>query len=404
MLNRPFQLPCGATLSNRLIKSAMTERLSGVDYLPNRQHLKLYRSWAKAGAGLMISGNILVDRQHLESAGNIVVNENSDLSIVREWVQVARAEGQHFWAQINHAGRQTTRLVNGQPLSASAVQLRKMGLFARPKAMSTTQIEEVIECFVNTARLCKASGFTGVQIHAAHGYLLNQFLSPITNRRTDDWGGSLENRARLLLRIVRETRKVLGDDFPLSVKLNSADFQRGGFGESEALTVIRWLDAEKIDLLEISGGTYKRLVFFTLNSAKQKTSTREREAYFLDFAQKVRAESDMPLAVTGGFRSRAFVDQVLQNGELDFIGMARPFLTAPQKVADFLKGDLAQFENLIIRTGVPLLEDSAEGGFYAKQILRLANGQPVDLNYSPLSAAVFLIRHELTKSLAKRWA
>ncbi|HMQ47963.1 MAG TPA: NADH:flavin oxidoreductase/NADH oxidase family protein [Saprospiraceae bacterium] len=402
LLQTPFRLPCGAVLANRLVKAATTERLSKADFFPPSSIVRLYDQWADAGAGLMISGNILVDRRHLESAGNVVADTAAAIPYLKTWTAAARKNGQHFWAQISHAGRQTNRFVNWHPKAPSAVQLKKIGLFGMPRAMSTKDIEQIIRSFVQTAVICREGGFTGVQIHAAHGYLLSQFLSPATNQRSDEWGGSLENRSRLLLRIVREVRQALGADFPISVKINSADFQKGGFSEAEALEVVHMLSNEKIDLLEISGGTYEKVAFFLLNEDNMRESTRRREAYFIDFAQKVRAVSTLPLMVTGGFRTYVFADEVLRRGELDFIGMARPFIVAHTDIPAFMAGKLPVLPNSILRTGLPFLEDAAEAGYYARQIIRLGQGKPVHSNLHPLSSVFFLIAHEIRKALSKR--
>jgi len=403
MLNTPLSLPCGATLCNRLAKAALTERLSRADCLPNELHRRLYQSWAQQGAGLMLTGNIMADKRYLESAGNVAVEGESALPALRLWAAAGRAEGQHLWAQISHPGRQCTILVTLRPLAPSAVKLRKLGLFAKPRAMTEAEIEDMIRRFVRTAQLCKEGGFTGVQFHAAHGYLLSQFLSPRTNRRTDGWGGALENRARPLMAILREARQALGSDFPISVKLNSADFQRGGFAEEESLQVVRWLAEAGVDLLEISGGTYEHLAFFAMGQTGMKNSTVRREAYFLDFACKVRQVSGIPLMVTGGFRSRAFAEEALENGGLDVIGMGRPFLTEPGQVGAFLRGELEQFSSLKVRTGFKALEDMAEGGFYARQLIRLAEGKLPRLDMNPLAAALFMPAHELKKAIGKRF-
>ncbi|MCB9294491.1 MAG: NADH:flavin oxidoreductase/NADH oxidase family protein [Lewinellaceae bacterium] len=403
MLNTALALPCGATLQNRLAKSALTERLSGADYLPNELHRRLYRKWSEQGPGLLITGNIMVDKRYLESAGNVAAEDESALPALREWTAAGKKEGQHLWAQISHPGRQCSILCTLRPLAPSAVKLRKLGLFAQPRAMTEAEIEDVIRRFVRTAELCKQGGFTGVQFHAAHGYLLSQFLSPRTNRRTDAWGGALENRARPLMTILREARQALGHDFPISVKLNSADFQRGGFNEEEAMQVVQMLDDAGVDLLEISGGTYEHLAFLVMDQTEVKESTRRREAYFLDFARKVRQVSDIPLMVTGGFRSRSFAEEALEEGGLDVIGMGRPFLTEPHQVGAFLRGELEQFSTLKIRTGIKSLEDMAEGGFYARQLIRLAEGKAPRLDMNPLVAAVFVPLHEMKKAAGKRF-
>ncbi len=405
MINTKLILPCGVILKNRLVKSAMTERISNRKFEPTRGHEKLYKNWSTTGAGLLITGNVIIDRKHLESAGNVCFDDENMLSKLHLWAKAAKSNGNQVWVQISHSGRQANKFSVGRPLAPSEVQLKKMGLFGKPKAMTEDDIQEVIEGFVKAAKLAKKAGFTGVQIHAAHGYLLNQFLSPRTNIRTDQWGGSIENRSRLLLTIIREIRKEVEGGFPISVKLNSADFQRGGFTEDESLKVVKMLNKEKIDVLEISGGTYEKLAFFLMNEedAVVKESTKRREAYFIDFAKKIRAISELPLMITGGFRSYDFCNEVLENGEVDLIGMGRPFITNREDIPEFLKGRIPNLENLILRTGMQQFEDSAEGGFYARQLIRFSKGKRFKLNMNPLWCSMFLVIYEFRKAMAKKF-
>ncbi|MFY0652780.1 MAG: NADH:flavin oxidoreductase/NADH oxidase family protein [Cyclobacteriaceae bacterium] len=400
-INSPIRLPCGAMLNNRLVKSAMTERMSNRNYEPTEQHERLYSKWADTGAGLHITGNVMIDRVHLESAGNVCFDSEAMIPALAKWAEAGKKNGDHIWVQISHAGRQTNRFSTAHPLAPSEVQLKKIGLFGKPKAMNDHDINAVIKGFVMAADIAKKAGFTGVQIHSAHGYLLSQFLSPHTNTRTDRWGGKMENRYRLLQCIIEEVRKVVGEHFPIAVKLNSSDFQQGGMTEEESLGVVCMLDKEGIDLLEISGGTYEKVAFFMMND-KTKESTKQREAYFIDFAKKVRAVSKVPLLVTGGFRSYDFCNEVLSSGELDLIGMARPFLTNPEEIPGFLKGEIPNLDNLVLRTGIEQFEDAAEAGFYARQLIRLSKGIKPKLNMSPIVCSNFLVLYELIKTLSKR--
>ena len=404
LLNTTFELPCGVILQNRLVKSAMTERMSNRNYEPTSRHERLYEEWSMTGAGLLITGNVVFDQKHMESAGNVCFDDEKMIPKLKRWADSGKVNGNELWVQISHAGRQTNRFTNTKPLAPSNVQLKKIGLFGKPKTMSELDIQNVIDGFIKAARISKDAGFTGVQIHSAHGYLLSQFLSPITNKRSDQWGGTIENRSRLLITLVRGIRDVVGPDYPISVKLNSSDFQRGGFTEEESLQVVQMLDREKIDLLEISGGTYEKVVFFMMNEdhVDVKESTKLREAYFIDFAKKVRAISKIPLLITGGFRSFNFCNEVLKNGELDLVGMARPFITNRNEISDFIKGDIPNLENAILRTGISKFDDAAEGGFYARQIIRLAKGKKFNMNLSAMISSVFLVWHEFKTTVYRK--
>jgi 2,4-dienoyl-CoA reductase-like NADH-dependent reductase (Old Yellow Enzyme family) len=397
MIQRPFTLPCGATLKNRIAKAAMTERLARKDHLPNELHARLYQSWAGNGTGLLISGNIMVSPRYLESGGNIVLDAHTTVKSFKKWTMAGTQNGSHFWAQINHPGRQATIFNTRKPVSASNVKLKKLGLFARPRALRHNEVLEIRDQFIATGKRCKEVGFTGIQIHAAHGYLLSQFLSPITNLRTDQWGGSIENRARLLIEIVRGIRSEVGHHYPVSVKINSADFQRGGFDEHDSMTVIRMLEAEGIDLLEISGGTYEKIEF--LQNAQMRSSTKGREAYFLDFAQKIRQQSSIPLMVTGGFRSLSFCNGTLKNNALDIIGFARPYLIQEDFPIRFLAGEAVREKVLQIR--IQKLQDMVEGGWYDYQIWRLAHRKGLDFDYSATRAVTRLTLQEMWKGFTR---
>ncbi len=401
MLAESFHLPCGATLHNRIAKAAMTERLAGPNRLPTESHTRLYKRWADTGAGLLISGNIMVDRHHLESAGNLVIEADTPIEHYKKWTHAVTETGTHFWAQISHAGRQASLFSKWQPLSASNVKLRKWGLFGTPRAMTVEEVEATIERYVDVAVFCQKAGFTGVEFHAAHGYLLNQFLSPLTNKRTDTYGGSIENRARILYDIVERARQRLGHSFPIAVKLNSADFQRGGFDEDDARAVIKGLEERGIDLLEISGGTYETLKFLENESASE--STRAREAFFLEFAESVRAETKIPLMVTGGFRTRQFCEEALEAGHLDMIGFGRPFLMMPDFAQGFLKETLDEVACQDVRaTGI--LQDMAAGGYYDYQLYLLSQGLSPKPSTSGNYTALRLLCHEMRKSLYNKLA
>ncbi len=262
LLGTELKLPCGAVLPNRLSKAAMTEGLADEDNRATDRHAVLYKRWADGGAGMLLTGNIQVDRRYLERPGNVVIEGPQDrerLDKLSKWAEAGTSAGNHLWVQIGHAGRQTPVSVAKEPVGPSAVKLKLPGgQFGMPRALSDDEVKDVISRFAYVAETVKSTGFTGVQVHAAHGYLISEFLSPIANQRTDAWGGTPENRARLLLETVRATRKAVGPDFPVSVKLNSSDFQKGGFTLADCLQVVEWLNEEGLDLLEISGGNYEQ--------------------------------------------------------------------------------------------------------------------------------------------------
>lgn len=399
-IHEPFQLPCGAVLKNRLAKAAMTERFSNGDLKPNQKHFRLYNQWSNEGAGLLITGNVMLESKHLESAGNVVMNPEF-LPELNTWAKEATVNDNHCWVQISHSGRQTSIFNNLKPVSPSNVKLNKLGFFAKPRPLRLDEINQLIEQYAQAALLSKNAGFTGVQIHGAHGYLISQFLSPNTNRREDDWGGNLENRTRFLFEIIKRTRELVGLEFPIGLKLNSSDFQKGGFSEEDSLWVIQNLEELSVDLLEISGGTYENAEFLLASNIRE--STKKREAYFLDFANKVREQSKIPLMVTGGIRSLDFCNEALSKGWFDVVGMARPFLLYDHFAQRFLENQLVP-EEFSIRTGIKAFEDMAEAGFYNLQLDNLATGKKVNRSYSAMRSAFHLIKHEFVKALGNKFA
>jgi 2,4-dienoyl-CoA reductase-like NADH-dependent reductase (Old Yellow Enzyme family) len=417
----PLRLPCGATLPNRIAKAAMTEGLAGADDQANERHARLYRRWAAGGVGLSITGNVMVDRRWLERPGNVVIEDRHGWSELAEWAKAGTAAGNHLWMQISHPGRQCSRMSSAQPVSASTEGLDLLGLFARPRALSGEEIGDVIQRFATTAAIARETGFTGVQVHSAHGYLLAQFLSPVTNKREDEWGGPLENRARLLLEIVRATRRAVGDDFPVGVKLNSADFQKGGFDLPDCVQVARWLAEEKIDLLEVSGGTYEQPKLFGYEgraetaAEPQRASTRRREAYFLEYAREIRAAYPLPMMVTGGFRTRAAMAEALAADELDVIGLARPVCIDPDLPGRLAAGTVeAATPPPPLRFGqsrwagpasplmlMKFMNVQGEMAWYYRQILRMADGLPPDPSISIGAALAAHARDEFRLSRAR---
>lgn len=338
LLSQSLELPCGATLTNRLAKSAMSEGMANSANHSTPRLETLYRRWASSGAGLLLTGNIQIDRWHLERPGNIVIDDTSGRRQLAALAHAGISRGAHFWAQISHTGRQVSDHINPSPLSCSDVEIdfaRNTGFsFGKPKPMTEEQIYHAIDQYAFAAREVKEAGFTGIVLHAAHGYLISQFLSPLTNRRKDGWGGALENRARFLLAVITEVRRTVGPRFPIAIKLNASDFQRGGFTNAECIELVQILNSYSLDLLELSGGSLEqpKLVGVTLKDEGEdgeRARHSAREAYFVAFAGAVRKVSTMPVMVTGNFRSASGMAEALVAGELDLIGLGRPLIADP---------------------------------------------------------------------------
>ncbi|MEV5982153.1 NADH:flavin oxidoreductase/NADH oxidase family protein [Streptomyces sp. NPDC052114] len=324
----PLHLRSGRVLGNRIAKAAMEENLAGDGQLPGQRLLTLYRRWAAGGTGLLITGNVMVHAEALTGPGGVVLDENAPLEPFTEWAEAGKSAGGSIWMQINHPGRQVASGMPGVVWGPSDIGVdlgRHSGRFGRPSAMTSAQIDATVDRFAVTARRAEEAGFDGVEVHAAHGYLLSQFLSPLVNKRTDQWGGSLENRARLLLDVVRAVRAAVSPSFAVAVKLNSADFQRGGFDADDARQVIAMLEPLGVDLVELSGGSYESPAM-TGRSADARTQARE--AYFLDLAKDLVRTSPVPLMLTGGITRRATAERVLDSG-VAVVGMGTALAVTP---------------------------------------------------------------------------
>ncbi|WLH81513.1 NADH:flavin oxidoreductase/NADH oxidase family protein [Pseudomonas sp. FP2335] len=332
-----LQLPNGQIISNRIAKAAMEENMADAQQAPSRELKQLYKAWAEGEPGLLITGNVMIDRRAMTGPGGVALEDEQQLDSFREWAAVARDRGVQFWMQLSHPGRQTPANLHQQAMAPSAVALDLGGfskMFAKPQAMTEDDIQEVIKRFATSARLAEKAGFTGVQIHGAHGYLLSQFLSPLSNHRNDRWGGSLENRARLLLEVIHAVRASVSPAFCVALKLNSADFQRGGFAEADARAVVEMLNPLPIDLLELSGGSYEAPA---MQGEARDGRTLAREAYFLDMATELASIARMPVMVTGGIRRLAIVQQVLDSG-IAMAGIATALTLEPQLIQHWSEG------------------------------------------------------------------
>ncbi|XOV80263.1 MAG: NADH:flavin oxidoreductase/NADH oxidase family protein [Aestuariibacter sp.] len=324
----PFILPSGRQLKNRIVKAAMEENMATKEHLPDSALCNLYRRWAEGGAGLIITGNVMVDHLAMTGPGGMALEADTALLPFELLAEAAKTNGSQVWMQINHPGRQVFARMGGKVLSPSDIALdmgKHSKLFGVPSPMTEGEIENVIERFVITAKKAELAGFDGVEVHAAHGYLLAQFLSPLTNKRSDKWGGSLANRARLLLNIVQRIKEAVSDTFVVAVKLNSADFQRGGFDEHDALQVVKMLETLAVDVVELSGGSYEAPA---MQGRTTDGRSLAREAYFLEFAEHIAKESDIAIMTTGGISRLATVEKVLDSG-VQLVGMASALAMTP---------------------------------------------------------------------------
>lgn len=383
VLGEPITLPCGVVLKNRFAKAALSEQLGTPDHAPSSGLGLLYGRWARGGAGTIITGNVMIDHAHLGEPRNVVISDKRHVDQLKAWATSAGGEGvqeqPQLWMQINHPGRQTPRFLDPHPVAPSAISVKLGGAFATPRALKNDEILNVIKGYAAAASIAQEAGFTGVQLHGAHGYLISQFLSPLANQRDDEWGGDEERRMRFVLELVRATRSEVGAAFPISVKLNSADFQKGGMDVAASMRVAQALSQAGIDMLEVSGGTYERPVML----GPQRDSTIAREAYFLEYATQVRkAIGNLPLMVTGGFRTAIAMCDAVASGACDVIGLGRPMTIEPDLPKLILSGSSSGSELKAQSIGIRQLNGLAEIQWHEMQMHRLASGQDPDPNRS----------------------
>jgi 2,4-dienoyl-CoA reductase-like NADH-dependent reductase (Old Yellow Enzyme family) len=388
-----LKLPCGAILKNRIAKSAMSENMGSKDFTSNEKFVKLYERWALGGSGLLITGNVMVDSRFLGEPNNIVIeNGFSGLENLKKWARAGTENRTHLWMQLNHPGKQSPKFLCAEPVAPSAIAFESnlRNLFNKPRALSEIEILDLINRFTVAAKTAKEAGFTGVQIHGAHGYLVSQFLSPRHNQRTDQWGGSLENRMRFVIEIYKSMRLALGSSFPISIKMNSADFQKGGFGEDESFVVAQKLSEIGMDLIEISGGTYEAPAMTGAKNPLINVSTKEREAYFLVFCEKVRSLIKTPLMLTGGFRSLSGMEAALESNVCDIVGLGRSIVINPNFANQLLKRENQVSEVRDLSTGFRTLDKifPLEIIWYTHQIQQMGLGNDPNPNASALATVI----------------
>ncbi|WP_168407930.1 NADH:flavin oxidoreductase/NADH oxidase family protein [Acinetobacter indicus] len=388
------------TFKNRIIKGAMSEALANTAGQPNQLHLGLYEAWAKGGLGCAITGNVMVDIRAKNEPGVVAIESERDLAKLQQWAQIGKQYGMVQLVQLSHPGRQCPKGLNKETVAPSAVPFSPAlaTTFGTPRELREDEILDIIQRFARAAQICEQAGFEGVQLHGAHGYLISQFLSPLTNKRQDRWGGSIDNRMRFLLEIYQAVRAATSEDFIISVKLNSADFQRGGISEEDVIQVFKAIDAAGIDLIEVSGGTYEAPAMAGVKAEKRKASTLAREVYFLEFAERIRQEVRCHLMVTGGFRTVQGMNTALASGACDFIGIARPFAVEPDLAHRLLAGQDVRYGVDKIKTGIPLVDKMAimEIIWYAAQFKDIAQGKQPNPKLSPLKVFFKYLKGNLT--------
>ncbi|MCX5316946.1 NADH:flavin oxidoreductase/NADH oxidase family protein [Streptomyces sp. NBC_00154] len=408
-LHDPLTLPNGQVLPNRIMKSVLSEALADKRNAPDHRLEQLYRTWSRGGYGLIITGNVMVDRTQLGEPGNVVIEDDRDLAALTRWAATTKDAGIPTWVQLNHPGRQSNVLALGHtPVAPSPIPLNLPGA-AKPRELTSAQIEDIIERFATAAAVCETAGFAGVQVHGAHGYLVNQFLSPLSNRRDDEWGGDPERRMRFVLEVVRRIRSRVSPGFAVAVKLNSADFQRGGFTEEESRSVVAALAREGLDMIEVSGGNYESPAM----AGSAAASTRAREAYFLEYARTVRGlVGDIPIAVTGGFRSRDGMAEAVAAGECDVVGIGRPTATTPDAADVILTGRAEAVVAHQMRYGmrrvlgkvadIKALDGVLDLSWHADQLHRLGAGLDPDLRRGRLATTVSMVRRNGRTSFRRK--
>ena len=396
----------GTQFKNRIIKGAMSEALANTQGQPNHLHFGLYEAWAKGGLGCAITGNVMVDLRAKNEPGVVGVESERDLALLTQWAEVGKKHGMVQLVQLSHPGRQCPKGLNKETVAPSAVPFSPMlaTTFGTPRALREDEILDIIQRFAAAAAVCEKAGFEGVQLHGAHGYLISQFLSPLTNQRNDQWGGSVENRMRFLLEIYKAVRAATSDQFIIAVKLNSADFQRGGITEEDVITVFKAIDAAGIDLIEVSGGTYEAPAMAGAKEDKRKASTIAREAYFLDFADKIRKEVKCHLMVTGGFRTVEGMNAALDSGACEFVGIARPFAVETALADRLIAGQDVRYGVDKIKTGIPMVDKMAimEIIWYAAQFKAIGEGKQPNPKLSPLKVFFKYLKGNLTAVIKGR--
>jgi 2,4-dienoyl-CoA reductase-like NADH-dependent reductase (Old Yellow Enzyme family) len=400
----PLVLPNGIEIKNRFVKAAMEENMAQDHQLPGIALKNLYAAWAKGGVGMIITGNVMVDKMAMTGPGGVVLEADTPIEPFQAWAEIAKQNNTIVIMQINHPGRQVFKKMGGKVLSPSDIALnlgKHSGLFSQPKAMSEGEIDDVIARFVITAKRAEEAGFDGVEIHAAHGYLVSQFLSPLTNVREDQWGGELQDRAKLLYEIISQVKKSCGKQFIVSVKLNSADFQRGGFDVADAIEVVKTLNAMGLDFIELSGGSYEAPA---MQGKSGDERTLAREAYFLTFAKQIAQHSRIPVMTTGGIKRLTVANEVLA-ANMDLVGIASALAFNPALINQWVVDQATLGYIPATSWKDKTLSGLANMALVKRQLRRLGKGDTPTVNASPLVTLIMdqIRAAKLTKRYRKQY-
>jgi 2,4-dienoyl-CoA reductase-like NADH-dependent reductase (Old Yellow Enzyme family) len=318
LLRQPLELRCGVTLKNRLAKSAMSDSLGNGEGDPTKEQIRLYERWAEGGVALSFIGEVQGDPRFPEKPGNLVLGEYSNHQMLQSLANRGAKGNAQLWVQLGHAGALAHAPISS-PKGPSALNVEGLQCTEMPAA----EINKLPDLYARTATRARQAGFGGVHIHAGHGFLLSQFLSPLFNHRNDEYGGSISSRCRILLEVIEVVRHAVGPSYPIGVRINSTDQIEGGLTDVEALQVVRLLDETSIDLIDVSGGTY-------FPGAKASSNTPGRGPYFLEFARLAKSATQIPLMVTGGFKKRDHAISALASGHVDVVGMGRALILNPE--------------------------------------------------------------------------
>jgi 2,4-dienoyl-CoA reductase-like NADH-dependent reductase (Old Yellow Enzyme family) len=326
----------GMELKNRIVRSATWTGMADERGRCTPQLIRFYKSLAEGGAGLIVTGHTYVEKSGQAGPRQLGIDGEEAIPILRALTRAVHGSGGRIVMQLSHAGMYADPSLTG--VEAEAVSANKRHASYPVKELTAEGIEEIVEAFAAGAQRAEAAGFDGVQLHAGHGYLLSQFLSPAYNVRTDGYGGALANRAKPLLEIVRRIREALGRDYPLLVKLNCQDFLDDGITVEESLKVAVMLEQEGVDAIEVSGGTRESGRF---KSTRTGIVSEGDEAYFEEFAPRFKQHLKIPITLVGGIRRYETAVRLLETRAADCIAMSRPFIKEPGFVRRWQSGNTA---------------------------------------------------------------